>query len=63
MNALPSALQVPINTIQSLPQANVTTGTTMVEVTKEAASRGNRSQLAELAGSFIGGIIKATLGS
>jgi hypothetical protein len=63
MNAVPPALQTPSGTIPSLPKTSATTGSTIVEATKQAASYGNRTQLAELAGSFIGGIIKATLGS
>jgi hypothetical protein len=51
MNALPQA-------VGTMPS---TTGAVLVQA-EQAASRGDRKQLVELAGSFIGSIIKSALG-
>jgi hypothetical protein len=62
MNVVPPALQGPRD-IVSLPQATTgTTGTAVVEATDQAA-QGKRKQLVDLAGSFIGSMIRSTLGS
>jgi hypothetical protein len=62
MNAAPPAL-VPKGITPPLPtEPTANTGTTLVRATT-AVSQGNRTQLVELAGSFIGSVIKATLGS
>jgi hypothetical protein len=63
MNAVPAALEGPGGTVSSLPKTTGTTGTTLVEATEQATSQGNRKQLVDLAGSFIGSIIRSMLGS
>ncbi len=59
MNAVPPALEG-TRGMPSLPTG--TTGTTLVEAT-EQAKQGRTKQLVDLAGSFIGSVIKSTLGS
>ena len=63
MNAVPPALQGPGGTTLSLPTtATGNTGTVMVAATEQAASHGNRTQIVDLAGSFIGSVIRSALG-
>ena len=61
MNAIPPALEGPKGEL-SLPKTSGTTGTTLVEAADQAA-QGRTKQLVDLAGSFIGNVIKSTLGS
>lgn len=62
MNVVPPALQGP-GGIPSPPQVTTgSTGTAMVQATEQAA-QGRTKQLVDLAGTFIGAIIRTTLGS
>jgi hypothetical protein len=61
MNAIPPALKG--QSVPALASTNASTGAVLVEATNQAASQGSRKQLVDLAGSFIGSIIRSTLGS
>jgi len=63
MNVVPPALQGPKGEgLPSLPTTTGTTGTALVQAT-EQATQGRSKQLVDLAGTFIGSIIRSTLGS
>ena len=64
MNAVPPVLQDGPRGLPSAPASSVagSTGTMVVEATNQAAS-GVRKELAEIAGSFVGSLIKSGFGS